>query len=239
MPENNGEKEFENCFIKFAFGMFVMKRMLFFPLLLLCTAAFARGADYPHLPDGLELRLGVGDMFFETMIWHNQPHISVASLPDGLVVKEKTHHRYSPHISVEGTYSLLPWLCAGLALDIQGTGWDLECYDRSGKLGADKHSFYNLCIMPVARFNYFRRPNVQIYSAIAAGIDVNGGTETDYRGRKTVVGAAMDLRLAGVEAGAGHWWGFFDIGGTFALKNTNTIFLMGSQLMKVGLSYKF
>ena len=226
-------------FIKFACGMAVLKRILVFPLLFLCVAASAGEPDSSRLPDGLELRLGVGDMFFETMIWHNQPHIATALLPDGLVVTEKTHHRYSPHIGVEGTYKFLPWLCAGLALDIQGTGWDLERFDRSGKLGADRHSFYNLCIMPVVRFNYFRRPNVQIYSAVAAGIDVNGGTEADYRGRKTVVGAAMDLRLVGVEAGAGHWWGFFDIGGTFALQSKNAIFLMGSQLMKVGLSYKF
>ena len=216
-----------------------MKRILFLPLMFLCVVASAKGTENFRLPEGLELRLGVGDMFFETMIWHNQPHIEPALLPDGLVVTEKTNHRYTPHIGLEGTYTFLPWLCVGLALDIQGTGWDLERYDRSGKLGADSHSFYNLCIMPVVRFNYFRRPNVHIYSAIAAGIDVNGGTEPDYRGRKTVVGAAMDLRLVGVEAGAGHWWGFFDIGGTFALKNTNTIFLMGSQLMKVGLSYHF
>ena len=232
-------EEKDNIFTKFASCMAVLKKIIVLPLLLLCAVSLAGEPGGSRLPDGLELRLGVGDMFFETMIWHNQPHMSAALLPDGLVVAEKTHHRYSPHISVEGTYAFLPWLSAGMALDIQGTGWDLECYDRSGKLGADRHSFYNLCIMPVVRFNYFRRPNVQIYSAIAAGIDINGGTETDYRGRKTVVGAAMDLRLAGVEAGAGHWWGFFDIGGTFALQNKNTFFLIGSQLMKAGVSYKF
>lgn len=216
-----------------------MKKIIVFPLLLLCAVTSARGLGDSRLPGGLELRLGLGDMFFETMIWHNQPHISPSTLPIGTISTEKTRHRYSPHVSVEGTYAFLPWLCAGLTLDIQGTGWDLERYDRSGLLGADRHSFYNLCIMPVVRFNYFRRQNVQIYSALAAGIDINGGTETDYLGRKTAVGAAMDLRLVGVTAGAGHWWGFFDIGGTFALQNTNTIFLMGSQLMKAGLSYRF
>ena len=187
-----------------------------------------------------EVRIGIGDMLFETMVWHNQVHRDYKHYPDGVTATENNHFGYTPHFCVEYSRYFLPWLNVGITADIQNTSWTKETYDNRNALkGSSKENFYNFCIMPTINFTYFRRPHVGLYSALGAGIDINGGTEVDYAGRKTEVGAAIDLRLVGVTAGAGHWWGFFDIGGTFAMQNKDAIFLMGSQLMRIGACYRF
>ena len=89
------------------------------------------------------------------------------------------------------------------------------------------------------RFNYFQREHFGIYSSIAPGLDINGGSETDCFGRHTLAGAAVDLRLVGLTAGAGHHWGFIEFGMMASLKDPDHIFLFGSQLIKIGYSYKF
>ena len=177
-------------------------------------------------------------MLFETMIWHDQVHKDYSWAADGKLFSEDHHYMYMPHISGEYSYRLLPWMNLGLSLNFQETGWHRECYDNSGVMkNMSRENFWNLCLMPVVRFNYFRREHVEIYSSISAGMDINGGSEKNGFGQNTVCGFAADLRLVGVSAGSGHWWGFAEFGGLYALRNKDTMFLMNSEMIRVGISY--
>ena len=205
--------------------------------LLLTTPCYAKDGEFSRH----EVRIGVGDMLFETMIWHDQVHKRYADAPAEVLYPEKRNYRYLPHISGEYAYHLLPWLSLGCTLDFQQTYWDTEYYNSEDDLikGKKKENFYNLCIMPTVRFNYFRREHVGLYSAVGVGIDINGGTEKNAFGRNTIVGAALDLRPLGVIFGGGHYWGYVEIGGLNALQSTNAMFMLGSELVRAGLSFKF
>lgn len=188
-----------------------------------------------------EVRLGVGDMLFETMIWHNQVHKSYAGSPAGILYPEKRGYSFLPHISGEYSYHLLPWMSLGCALDFQQTYWRTEYFNSADDRVKEsvKENFFNLCILPTIRFNYFRREHVGLYSALAVGMDINGGTEKNGRGQKTVVGAALDLRPIGVIFGAEHYWGYVELGCLNALKSKDEMFLLCSEIVRIGLSYKF
>lgn len=188
-----------------------------------------------------EVRLGVGDMLFETMIWHNQVHKSYAGSPAEILYPEKRGYSFLPHISGEYSYHLLPWMSLGCALDFQQTYWRTEYFNSADDRVKEsvKENFFNLCILPTIRFNYFRREHVGLYSALAVGMDINGGTEKNGRGQKTVVGAALDLRPIGVIFGAEHYWGYVELGCLNALKSKDEMFLLCSEIVRIGLSYKF
>lgn len=188
-----------------------------------------------------EVRLGVGDMLFETMIWHNQVHKSYAGSPAEILYPEKRGYGYMPHISGEYSYHLLPWMSLGGTVDFQQTYWRTEYFNSTDDRVKEsvRENFYNLCIMPTIRFNYFRREHVGLYSALAVGLDINGGTEKNGFGQNTVVGADLDLRPIGVIFGAGHYWGYVELGCLNALKSKDTMFLLCSEIVRAGLSYKF
>lgn len=188
------------------------------------------------------VRLGFGDMFFETMIWHNQAKInfSGASDPTGEGFPVKTNYRYTPHFSLEYMRRVLPWLSVGAMVDFQSTTWTTEVYNTKNQIvSSTPGSFYNLILAPGFRIKYFRRKHVEFYGGSFMGICINGGTEYDWRGRQTAVGMGMNYVAFGVEAGVGHWFGFLDLGGTVAMQNFNTIYLMLSQIAKIGVSYRF
>ena len=214
--------------------------VLMLVLLLPAVTLSAKSAGQVDPAQKHEVRLGLGDMLFETLIWNNQVHKDYSAGLPGSVFNEKRDYAYSPHISGEYTYRILPWLSLGGIVDFQITGWKNHQYDNTNReVNVSNGNFYNLCIMPSVRFNYFRREHVELYSAIAAGMDINGGTETDSFGRHTEVGVAADLRFIGAAFGSGCWWGFIELGGTYALRNKNCMYLMNSEIFKLGVSYKF
>ena len=209
-------------------------------LLLAVIPAAGKGPSRGCSSSKHEVRLGIGDMFFETLVWNNQVHKNYAGALPGSVFTEKRDYFYTPHISAEYAYHILPWMSLGGTVDFQYTGWKNHRYDNENReVGVTDECFANLCIMPTARFNYFRREHVGLYSAVAAGLDINCGTETDIKGNHTGLGAAIDLRFIGVTAGSGHWWGFAELGGTYALRNGSCFYMVNSQIFKVGVSYKF
>jgi len=205
--------------------------------------AFAPGKnpeDKWEYPMKNEVRFGIGDMLFETLIWHDQVHKDYSGQQEGSLYPECRNYRFTPHFSGEYSRRLLKWLTVGMNMDIQATYWTEENFNNLNQLVyARECSFYNLCIMPMVRFHYFRREYVELYSAIALGIDVNGGTEANGRGQRTTCGLAAELTLLGVEAGKDHWFGFFDLGGLYGMKDKNTIYMMSSQIFKAGVIYRF
>lgn len=192
-------------------------------------------AFYKH-----EISVGAGDMMFETAIWHNQVHREYGPLGSEVDIFENTGYSYTPHLFIEYYYRVAEWLNIGFDYDFQCTSWTEEHYNAAGlKTGSSPEKFYNLCLMPSVRFNYLNKKHFNLYSTISVGLDVNGGTKADCFGEKTIAGVAADLRLIGFKFGSGHCWGFVDLGLLAALENQNTIFLIGSELCRVGFTYKF
>ena len=215
-----------------------MKRCISLVLLLGYCCCFARNGE--ESISRHSLRIGIGDMMFETVCWHNEIHKDYSAISDGISKSENVNFRYTPHFSAEYSYMALDWLSLGLVCDFQYTSWDRKYYNNRNLLtNSSRENFFNLSLLLNVRFNYFRRKHFGIYSSIAPGIDINGGSEADGFGRHTLAGAAVDLRLVGLTAGGGSHWGFIEFGMMAALKNPDSIFLFGSQLVKAGYVYKF
>lgn len=225
-----------------------MKRFSEISALILCfllaagVLAEGKGKNKNQYAQTNEVRLGIGDPMFETLVWYDQVHKDYSGCADPKVTgfDEKRNYRYSPHISLQYSRRLLPWLLVGADMDFQNTSWTKETYSNTNSLIAtSKENFFNLCFMPYVRFNYFRREHVELYSGLGLGMDINGGSETDAFGNHTLTGIAAQFCAIGVAAGKDHWWGFFDLGGTYALKNGSNMFMLSSQIMKIGVAYRF
>lgn len=216
------------------------KLVILLAFMLPFACASAAEADSLAFKSRHEVRFGVGDMMFETLIWNNDIHKDYSRALQGSVFREDRNYVYSPHINAEYAWHVLPWLSVGAMVDFQITGWKRYWYDNGNReVAVTNENFTNICILPTVRFNYFRREHVGLYSAISAGVDFNGGTEVDGFGRYVQVGVAADLRFIGVMVGNRHWWGYAELGGIYALRNKNCMYLMNSEIFRVGASYKF
>lgn len=207
-------------------------------LTLVCCCCYAQESveTFPRH----KIRVGIGDMFFETVQWHNQAHRDYSAITDEISKSEDVNFSYTPHISAEYSYRILKWLDLGLICDTQFTSWDRTWYNNKNAVtGVEKENFFNLSFLLDVRFNYLRLEHFGMYSSLAPGLCINGGSETDCFGKHTAAGAAIDLRLVGFTAGSGPYWGFAEFGLMAALKNPDAIFLFGSQLIKIGFTYKF
>lgn len=186
-----------------------------------------------------EVRLLIGDMFWESLIWHNAPHADRTGWPAGDYT-ENTDYGWTPHLGLEYQYRCNRWLSVGLQADYQQTVWKTRHYNNRNELtGTDKQTFYNISILPTVRFTYFHHPYVNLYSSIGLGLDINGGTETDLRGKNIAYGAALDIAVLGLSAGKDHWFGSVEVGGLSALKDKGTIFMMASRILTFGVGYRF
>ena len=201
-------------------------------LLLITTAS---GAQSKH-----EVRLGVGDMCFETLVWHDQLHKSYAGTDAGFTFIEDKGYKYTPHFSAEYSYHLFKWMSLGIIVNYQNTSWTRQSYNSNDILqGISNERFFNLAILPTIRFNYLRREHFGMYSSLSFGLDINGGSETNGFG-KTAVGAfGADIRLIGLRAGGGPLWAYIEFGALAAMQNTNIMYLLGSELARAGVSFKF
>ena len=218
-----------------------MKNKFFF-LLLLCSIAVVGFAEnkWTHITQRNELRIGWGDQLFESLIWHNPTSI-ITTMPDSYQQVYKENYSYNQHVWMEYQWRFTHWFSLGAMVDFSHVGWDEVT--RNGK-GAElnrkeEQFFYNAVIMPTIRFTYFHHENVNFYSGLGIGLDINGGTETNAFGNHTDVGAAINLTVFGISANYQRWFWTVDCGGLYALKNMNTIFLMSSRIVNVGMGVRF
>lgn len=204
-------------------------------MLLLAETREERAAS-PH-----EVRLLVGDMLCESLIWYDDARADYTGVAGpGLVFSERHRTFWTPHFAGEYQYRLNDWCSVGAQLDFQYTGWRRELYNSlNEEVGNTREHFYNLCLIPTVRFTYFHSPYVNIYSAVGLGLDINGGTETDIHGKHVAVGAALDMAVLGLSAGANNWFGSIEVGGLSAMKNKGTIFMFASRILTVGVGYRF
>ena len=182
--------------------------------------------DMPHY-----LRLGWGDQLFETLIWRDLGHQTY--LPEDYEAKYDENFRYTQHCFVEYLYRLNYRYSFGLLMDYSGVVWDNVLRNgRGDELGRDKNkAFHNIAFVPTVRFSYKRYEYVSLYSAIGAGLNINTGTETDYKGRETVVAPAINITLLGVSVGKGRWYGALELGGMLSFNSAEEVYMLGSRIM--------
>ena len=173
-------------------------------------------------------------------MWHNPTSI-VTNLPASWNQTYHENYRHHQHIWLEYQYRFNYWFSLGGMVDVSEVGWDIVTRNGQGTELARKRNnyFYNLVIMPTVRFTYFHHPNVNLYSGLGVGLDINGGTETNLKGKHTDVGAAVQITVIGVSANYDRWFFTFDLGGLTALKNTNAIYMACSRMLNVGIGARF
>lgn len=187
-----------------------------------------------------EVRLGWGDQLFENLIWQN-PQAIVDNLPESFSKTYKENYRYSQHWSAEYQWRANGWLGIGALVDASACFWD--DVTRNGKgLQTDiakGQNFWNLLIMPTARFTWLNTEHVNLYSSLGAGLGLNGGSESDVDGKHTVAGFAANVELIGISADWGQWFAYSELGGSFSLRNKSTIFLAASRIISIGIGFRF
>ena len=184
-----------------------MKRMLIAALLLVCCLCEAQETGSRHL-----VRLGWGDMLFETLAFHPGENTS--------------RYGYTGHFFADYHYTLTQVISVGGQVDFQGIFWTENKTFRSRN--------YDLCIMPSARFTWLNREWVRLYSGLGIGLlfafDNAGGH---------AVAPVFNLNTIGVQVGKGHWCGAVDLGLMASVSNMNQVYMFGSRLISVSVNYRW
>lgn len=202
----------------------IMKKYIAVVFLLLPIVSLAKTPKYPWDCLRHEVRVGWGDPIFESAMKYEFPHIG----------KPNTHVTYlTGHFFAEYQYYWLSWLSTGMIIDYTGMGW------RDKRDYAPKHSYYDLSILPTVRFTYYHHPWVKLYSGLMVGMTINGGTEKNEFGKKTVCYPGIGITALGVQVGQKGFYGAVELGGLSALKSMKDIALFSSRMFTVSVGYKF
>lgn len=218
-----------------------MKKNICILVSLLCIASTSIAENkWDHITQRNEIRIGWGDQLFESVMWRNPSHI-VNTMPIDYQQVYHENHSYNQHVWLEYQWRFTHWFSLGGMIDVSGVNWDKVTRNGQGtEIHREKgQHFFNIVLMPTIRFTYFYHENVNLYSGLGLGMDINGGTETNAKGHHTDVGAALNLTVFGVSANYKRWFWTVDFGGLYALKNANTIFMVSSRIMNVGLGARF
>ena len=219
--------------------MKVMKfrcRILLF-IIIVSVGCYAIPADSTMLRH--EVRVGWGDMLFETAVFHDSPLHRWANpeyISPQYTILEKHNHSYTGHFFVEYRYSFKWWLSLGFQADLQGIFWKETEYDRyhNAVSGTTEMKNFDLTLMPTLCFTFFRGKWVDLFAGISGGLliamDNHSGCEP---------APAFALNLLGLSVGKGHWSGSAELGMMGALLNTQKIYMLGSRLFAVSLNYSF
>lgn len=180
-----------------------------------------------------EVRLGYGDPMFETMRWKDEPNKL------GVPMNVRQNYRYTGHIYGEYMYRVNWWFGVGAQVDFGATMFDYNSYqlDKDGNqflASRDPRFFYDLCIMPSARFTYYHHEWVNLYSGIQLGVGIHG----DYRGRSEV-GCALGITALGLSVGRDHWFGTAEIGGLSNVQSLTAIYLIWTKWFNISVGYRF
>lgn len=180
--------------------------------LTLCQAAAAKEPVTRH-----QVRLGWGDMLFETLAFHT----GVSAVND----KYTSDYGFTGHFFGEYMYSVKDWLGVGFQMDVEGIFWSEDNF-RSRN--------YNLTFLPEVRFTYLRKPVVKMYSGIGAGVLL----AFDNAGGKALA-PAVDFTLLGIQVGKGHWSGSVQIGALNSLSSMYVVFMVASRIFSISVNYSW
>lgn len=212
-----------------------MKKLLLSFSLLACLSTVCLAGNPPTRHS---VRLGWGDMLFETLAFHPSARdaFNPASLPDGFRSKGTFGHGYTGHIFADYMYTLTDVTSVGVQTDFEGIFWKEGQRDAAGNVVGDPTQVnnFNLCILPSVRFTYFRSEWVDIYSGLSLGLLLAFDNQ-----RHIELAPALNLNLVGVKVGKGNWAGTAEIGLLNALKGANDIYMFASRLFSVGVNYSW
>lgn len=154
-----------------------------------------------------QVRIGWGDMLFESLVFRE------ASPSRG-------GKGFTGHIFAEYQYSVSKVVSVGGQLDFEGI------------FAADMNN-YDVTVMPTVRFTYLRRPWVELYSGLGAGLlcalDNQGGAE---------FAPAVNINLFGVQVGKGPISASVELGALNSMFKSR-VYMLGSRLVSVSLNYRF
>ena len=189
---------------------------------------------HPH-----QLRIGWGDQLFETLAWYDQPHSTL--YPESYIGQYEERYRYAQHWFAEYQYRVRYWFNVGGMIDYSGVVWDKVNRNGLGKeVSRDKNcNFHNIAIMATARFTYMHTKYVSLHSGLGVGLNINTGSETDYRGRKTALAPALNLTVLGMSVGNEKWFGAVEFGGLYSLMNIHEVYLAGSRMFTLSVGCRF
>lgn len=226
----------------------MFKKLQYLLILALCTFSLSTFAESREdrfaMPN--ELRIGWGDQLFETLIWHDP--VTRTIIPENPILapqdyKEvyKENYKYGQHLFLEYQRRFNHWFSLGAMLDGSGFSWNRVTRDGTGKELArtGREYCYNIVLMPTVRFTYFWHDNVNIYSGLGFGMDVNGGTETNIHGKHTEVGAAINLTLVGLSANYKRYFAAIEYGGMYAFHDGNAFYMVKSRMFTASLGVRF
>ena len=173
---------------------------------------------YPPVNQRNELRVGWGDMMFETLVY-----------------------RYTQHWFAEYSYRVNFWFGVGGMLDYGGVYWDKVPRDAAGNELEKLYTawFANISLMPLIRFTYYEQNFVRLYSGLGFGLNINTGTEQDYKGRETACAPVLNLTLLGVSVGNDRMFGSVELGGMFSLADKQEIYLLDSRIFTASFGVRF
>ncbi len=191
-----------------------MKRILTVILLCLISVPIAKAGDCTHTDRTPvhELSLGVGDQLFENLVWQN-PQFIVDNMGDDWSSVYRERYRYSQHWFFDYYYNMSERLALGVRADFSACLWDEVLRSGSGgEISREADCFFmNISLLPKARWSWYHSPALLVYSALGIGLNINTGTEAD----------------------------FGELGGLTSLKDKNTIYMLGSRIISLGVGLKF
>ena len=189
---------------------------------------------HPH-----QLRIGWGDQLFETLAWYDQPHSTL--YPESYIGQYEERYRYAQHWFAEYQYRIRYWFNVGGMIDYSGVVWDKVNRNGLGEeVSREKNcNFHNIAIMATARFTYMHSKYVSLHSGLGVGLNINTGSEIDYRGRKTALAPALNLTVLGMSVGNEKWFGAVEFGGLYSLMNIHEVYLAGSRMFTLSVGCRF
>ena len=202
-------------------------------LLLATVSMSAQDAKFGY--GRLEISFGWGDQMFETAVWHKVPQV-YGLLPESEIVNSNEEYKYSQHWFLEAGYNINGWLKIGGMADVSGVYWKNVTHNGKGDFLQEngKCHFTNVSVMPTFRFTYLRKPHVMLHSGVGFGFNINTGTETDFRGKKTEVAPAGYLNFVGVTGQYNRFFATLDLGMLVSVRSISEVYLAGSRLVSVG-----
>ena len=194
----------------------------------------AMARQYPH-----QLRIGWGDQLFESLVWYNLPHSTI--YPESYIGQYDEEYRYVQHWFAEYQYRVRYWFNVGAMVDYSGVLWDKVTRNGKGEeVSRDKNcNFHNIAIMVTTRFTYMHSKYVSLYSGLGAGLNINTGSEIDYRNRKTALAPALSLTVLGVNVGNERWFAAAEFGGLYSLTSISEVYMAGSRMFTVSVGCRF
>ncbi len=186
-----------------------------------------------------EIRIGWGDQLFETLVWYDQSHPIL--YPESYIGQYEERYRYAQHWFAEYQYRIRYWFNIGGMIDYSGVVWDKVNRNGLGEeVSREKNcNFHNIAIMATARFTYLHSKYVSLHSGFGVGLNINTGSEFDYRGRKTVLAPALNLTVLGMSVGNEKWFGAVEFGGLYSLMNMHEVYLAGSRMFTLSVGHRF